>query len=178
MSKTKDTISNTLLKLLEKNAFDDITISTIIDESHISRSTFYRHFKHKEDVLTYLYYQRFDSLFFDKNTRLSYYQLASQSIQYANQHRKLLLNMIYDKNNTLIKLMYHRNMQYFSKWTDKMTVEQHDLLGIYLRGTFITSISWFRNNNIKSDKEMIYIFKQAMPESLQTIFNEKNMRIL
>ena len=53
-----------------------------------------------------------------------------------------------------------------------MTLEQKNLLYIYLRGTFLTSMIWFKEGIFKSSNEMLYLFKKAMPESLIHIFNE------
>lgn len=44
-------ICETMLKLLSKMPFDDITITLLCQEAHLVRRTFYRNFETKEDVL-------------------------------------------------------------------------------------------------------------------------------
>ena len=46
-------IYEALLKLLKSNSFDNITVSSICEESNISRATFYRNFDILEDVLSW-----------------------------------------------------------------------------------------------------------------------------
>lgn len=49
--KTIALLVSTLAKLIQKEDYADITISELIEESGVSRSTFYSHFKKKDDVL-------------------------------------------------------------------------------------------------------------------------------
>ena len=51
LSQTHEWIMSALLSLMKKKNYRDITIVDIVSEAHIGRRTFYRYFKHKEDVL-------------------------------------------------------------------------------------------------------------------------------
>ena len=42
-----------LLRLMQRNSFEEITISEIAAEADVGRATFYRHFKTKDDLLVY-----------------------------------------------------------------------------------------------------------------------------
>lgn len=46
-----DRIYEATLKLMKQHSYDDISISDIIRESNVSRSTFYVYFKKKDDIL-------------------------------------------------------------------------------------------------------------------------------
>lgn len=48
---TKEFVYEALVELLKKNDYADITISMIIKKSGIGRTTFYRHFYSKDDIL-------------------------------------------------------------------------------------------------------------------------------
>lgn len=50
---TKARIAAGFEKLLETRSFEEITTKNIVDESGVSKATFYRHFKDKYDVLGY-----------------------------------------------------------------------------------------------------------------------------
>lgn len=50
--KTKEKIYGGLSSLMEEKGFENITIEDILKKSEVSRSTFYAHFKSKEDVLS------------------------------------------------------------------------------------------------------------------------------
>ena len=50
-SKAKQAVFNAMLALLKTNGFDDITVTEIIEKASISRTTFYRMFEDKYDLL-------------------------------------------------------------------------------------------------------------------------------
>ncbi len=53
-TQTKLWIINSLLELLERKDYSAITINMIVDHARLSRRTFYRHFKTKDDTMKYI----------------------------------------------------------------------------------------------------------------------------
>ena len=53
IDRTKAAILESFNKLIQKKSFDSITIKMIIDEADVSRTTFYRYFRDKYDVMNY-----------------------------------------------------------------------------------------------------------------------------
>ena len=49
--KTKENIKKSMLHLLKKYAFKDITMSMLVDECRINKTTFYRHYSDKYDLI-------------------------------------------------------------------------------------------------------------------------------
>ena len=49
--RTKRRLSNALVELIKEKRFDDITVQNVIDRADVGRSTFYTHFRDKEDLL-------------------------------------------------------------------------------------------------------------------------------
>ncbi len=49
--KAEEAILQAFFTLLEDFSFDQITVSQIIDTANINRSTFYRHYQDKYDIL-------------------------------------------------------------------------------------------------------------------------------
>jgi len=58
---TKNRILQAFNKLIIHNEFNEITVEMILAESKVSKSTFYRYFKDKYDVMNYNYKIRLDS---------------------------------------------------------------------------------------------------------------------
>jgi len=59
---TKAIIADTMFNLLKTISFDKINVQMILDESLVSRSTFYRYFKDKYDVMNWCYQSYVDTL--------------------------------------------------------------------------------------------------------------------
>ena len=53
IKKTKDSIAEALVSLIEHNDYSEITIQEIAAICNISRRTVYRHFKTKDEILSY-----------------------------------------------------------------------------------------------------------------------------
>jgi AcrR family transcriptional regulator len=51
VERTRKAAQNALVALILERHYDDITVQDIIDRANIGRSTFYMHFRDKEDVL-------------------------------------------------------------------------------------------------------------------------------
>jgi len=49
-SRTRRSLSEALVELIKEKRFDDITVQNVIDRADIGRSTFYSHFRDKEDL--------------------------------------------------------------------------------------------------------------------------------
>lgn len=51
--RTKDMLRGALLALIKEKGYERITVQEIIDRADVGRSTFYAHFRDKEDLLVY-----------------------------------------------------------------------------------------------------------------------------
>lgn len=51
--RTKDLLRSALLSLIKEKGYERITVQEIIDRADVGRSTFYAHFRDKEDLLVY-----------------------------------------------------------------------------------------------------------------------------
>jgi AcrR family transcriptional regulator len=49
--RTRDKLGDALIALLQEKPFDDITVQDVLDRAGVGRSTFYAHFKDKDDLL-------------------------------------------------------------------------------------------------------------------------------
>lgn len=60
--RTKESIKNALYELAEKKSFNEISVTDITKKAEINRSTFYLHYKDKEELLQTLCDETFDKL--------------------------------------------------------------------------------------------------------------------
>lgn len=80
--KTKKALSSSLLQLLEQQLFQTITVNLICDNALVHRTTFYKHFYDKYDLLEYLFNQLTKDYFArDISVRLNHpFQTISDTI--------------------------------------------------------------------------------------------------
>jgi AcrR family transcriptional regulator len=50
VARTRDRLGDALVELLLEKPFDDITVQEVLDRAQVSRSTFYEHFRDKNDL--------------------------------------------------------------------------------------------------------------------------------
>jgi len=49
--RTRDRLGDALIALIQEKSFDDITVQEVLDRAGVSRSTFYAHYRDKQDLL-------------------------------------------------------------------------------------------------------------------------------
>lgn len=100
--KTKKALSSSLLQLLEQQLFQTITVNQICDNALVHRTTFYKHFYDKYDLLEYLFNQLTKDYFArDISDRLNHpFQTMSDTInnkedlRESQNSKKKTLNLI------------------------------------------------------------------------------------
>jgi len=60
--RTRAVLAAAFSELLKKKTYNEIRVSEIIGKANIGRSTFYRNFQSKADLLVFMHEERFDSL--------------------------------------------------------------------------------------------------------------------
>jgi AcrR family transcriptional regulator len=48
--RTRDTLGDALIELMQEKAFDEITVQEVLDRAGVGRSTFYAHYRDKDDL--------------------------------------------------------------------------------------------------------------------------------
>lgn len=99
----EDKIANTLIKLMREKDYKKIKISELVDESGVSRVTFYRHFNSKDDVL----YKHLESLSSNYSENINqYYQ--------AKEFHKIIdfIFIAFKENMDLIKQLRDAKLEY------------------------------------------------------------------
>lgn len=93
----KSLISDTFTRMLEKEDLDKISVTKLIGECHISRQTFYYHFKDIMDVLEWSF-------------RRATQELAQKSLNTENRIESLTEYVTFVRNNRkkLDRLLYSR----------------------------------------------------------------------
>ena len=90
-------ITEALLKLMNKDPYDEISVKQIILEAKLARKTFYRNFESKDDVLLSLVRSALDEYFGVINE--GNVDVLTEIFDFASRNKKMLL--VLDRNDML-----------------------------------------------------------------------------
>ena len=171
---TKQLIANSLNNLLKTQSFSSITVMDIVKSCDISRTTFYKYFKDKYELSSWMYIQdiddylsQFDNLYAFQDQMLHCFEYLRKKESYLNKILK------YDGQNSLSDFIYRyvydvTYKRMCSTLNVKVLDEDRDtLLKIYLWGALRYFYEWIGGGMRKSPQEMAGIMIDAIPVKLQ-----------
>lgn len=167
---TKQRIFNAFDELLSEIPFDKITVQMIIERSGVSKSTFYRHFKDKYEVLNFNSLALGEHLIEQRICRdwheflLKMFQaIAKDSKYYRRAFRTSGQNahygFLYNYSFSIVEKCYLHKMQ-----KAELTTQEYFLFSHYCYGCVGILQDWLNRPDSLTPEEMADIFFNAMPE--------------
>lgn len=170
--KTKETLSRSLIELLQRKPLDMITVKELTTKAKVGRTAFYNHFKNLDDILKYVYRNAHKEIFQDK------YQ--NQYYQYSDEY---LIDMIefFDKNSDLLSALYKWNLidiitkyntdivlGYVKDYEDEV-IKNHPYYFICYSGVMIFNICilWLSEGKKESKEELFGLLKYFSNKDVQ-----------
>lgn len=165
--KSRDAIFNAFSTLLEKKAFNNITVQEIIDEANVGRSTFYAHFDTKDELLREMCTEIFEHIFSNElSSEYSHdFSGTDQGLQEELTH---LLYHLKDNRGNIVGLFNSESseifMRYFREYLTKVFLQfpEHirkdipqDFTLNHLTGSFTEAVRWWIKNGMKNAPEII-----------------------
>lgn len=138
----KSYIADSLLLLMEKREFQDITVGEIVEKAGVNRSTYYRHFSKKEDVILYFLDELSASFVaWEALQTLSFEEHLTKLYEHYAAHKTQMLTIY---KSGLSSLFLEVLRKYLGGWehTDKQPSEQY-AIAFHLGGTFNQFMLWF-----------------------------------
>ena len=161
----KSYIADALLILMEKKRYTDITISEIVEKAGVNRSTYYRHFEKKEDVIKF-FLDRIskDILEWDQATESNFEEHLLNVYKHYYKHKKQMM-AIY--NNRLSTLFLDILKKYLGAEVhkDEQVSIQYDI-AFHIGGTFNHFMLWFSRDMADSPEEMAAYTLAVLPRHL------------
>lgn len=163
---TKKIISDSMFNLLKANSFKKITIQTILDDCKISRSTFYRYFNDKYELMNWCYQSYVDELLLmNGKERLNLiYQFLYDNHEYFEkaarvQGKNSFLDFLYNYTYNLYKNLYLKNTN-----LKLLTDESRVVLEFTCMGSVYILEQWLKNGRIESVSDMADWAFHLIPE--------------
>ena len=145
--KTKRNIEEAMVRLLEKESFDQITTVELAQESGISRSSFYTHYRDKYDMI-----ERYQQEFFHKVEYIfdkqqdDKHQAVTRSFRISHQGAPLCSpsNREWDKRNSIL-LRHKLQVLLVDSLQERyghrsLTEIERDYSSVYLTNAFLESV--------------------------------------
>ena len=171
--KTKDNIKNSMLHLLKKYEFKDITMSMLVDECRINKTTFYRHYSDKYDLIEKI-----------SKDYISLFSKARSNFENGiNEHNIDCLIQFFDDNKDELLILESKILPinifedmhtimtldlctYFKKY-----INQDDLIKLYaslISNNILTTIKWYHKNFLNFERnQIIQIVLQTVETGLK-----------
>lgn len=175
----KRLLVETLESFLEKNKIEEITINDILEASGVSRTTFYRYFKDKYDLINYIYVRKAEEL----HSRYNYFE-DSYRMTYE------MLTFFAEKKNIFKKIIAYTGQNSFTdffinNWikddTDLLkaclkvdTLSREDEYLIYYNtlGWTMTVYKWIKEDCIEDPKKIMHILDDLAPQKMLHYYRE------
>jgi AcrR family transcriptional regulator len=168
-------INEGIKQLIKEKNYEDIMISDILEVSGVSRSTFYKHFKNKDDVLREICHSIFHHVFSPNLKKETGHDFSTASIF---DYKHLITHIFYhiqEERDFISKIIVSSGsyvfLSEFKKESDELIsslVEQKiiykeniasDILKNQLQESFVSLLTYWIKNGCKEE-----------PERLSTIF--------
>ncbi|MDR3598180.1 TetR/AcrR family transcriptional regulator [Clostridium sp.] len=155
----KECIFSSLMILMEKKNFQEISITDITNKAGVSRMAYYRNYKSKEDIITNYLDELFEAYLNEITNyeKIDTYQFTYMYFVYFRRHKKLITNLIkanlsililerFDKYLHLIfeEILHNDSSEKISKY------EINYIAG----GLYKVLIQWIDNGLEESDENM------------------------
>ena len=156
--KTKEYMAYSLIDLMKTKDFETITIKEITKNAHVNRSTYYRNFKSKEDILKFQlrkiteeYINKFESVE-EKTEKNHIYTILNT----YNEHRVFFLTIQESKQLYILQQVYLDYLQdniHITSSKEELYKLYHNIGGVY---NFI--ICWIENGMDENLEELTELY--------------------
>ena len=169
--KTINAIYNAFAKTIREKDYDDITIQDLLEEASISRSTFYAHFKTKDELLLSISNHIFEHVFsktlqeekthdFSKDIIIDYRHLIEHIFYHVKDERELFEGILSNKVNALFLMEFRVQISKFVSSYFANYPMINSLIPLELRKSlaieeFIVVLEYWVQNNFQETPEEI-----------------------
>lgn len=172
VERTKDRIVNACNSLLREMPFEKITVSLIIKRSGVSKTTFYRYFLDKYDVMNYNYKRNLDGWIVSRrcgNWRELYYCIFDSSIKDKKREKNAYAVV---GTNSYSKFLHDYSYHTIESMTvacrgTPLTREEQLNLSLFCYGGIAVNVDWLNGKLDYTVDEMTDLIFMAMPETMR-----------
>lgn len=155
-------IADSLLILMKNKNFQSITIGEIVEKAGVNRSTYYRHFYKKEDIILYfLDNLAKTSLEREKAQKLDLERHFIEMYEHYYRHKEQMLTIYKSGLSSLLLDVLKKHLGEDEHKTKQVSV-QYDI-AFYIGGIFNQFLLWFSRDMIDSPETMAKYTLSMLP---------------
>lgn len=165
-----------LVDAMQNTSIDQLTISEITKKAHVSRSSFYRRYKDKYDLLNQSYERILERTLFTVHSGSSWRDAIYKIYKVIQENRRFFYHAFRSEDqNSLKKYIFNRTMRLECEVlrqqeinTDEKEI-QYRLRG-YVAGGLELTVRWVEEGADFPLDELVDILVEMVPESLKKYF--------
>ena len=184
MNRTVRDFQNAMVSLLEKVPFSKMTVDQICKEALLHRSSFYRYFRDKYDLLEQTMEVRLGQMIDEQGSEQA---IVSTLIHYVNTHKAIFHNLAGSKNYTCLHgeflrilsdiLLRRRDSDSHDAIMQALRNSDHpEMLAYLISGGIIGSFYWWREHNYDSSEEEMIDFSLDLMKNMEMVEKFKKKR--
>lgn len=165
---SQNCIVDSLIILMDKNNFENITMDDISQKSGVSRRTIYRYFKNKHEILNKYIEGLLDEYLKYINNSMDEKNIVESSFEFAQLHyaffkvaykNNLLINVVELLENAVSKILAKSKTNYFNSLSPE---KLKNYTSFVAGGIWGVMRNWIQNNGRQSPKELYLNYKQIV----------------
>lgn len=182
---TQKLLTDALSVLMIHKPFDELSVVDICEEAQVHRTTFYKHFDDKQNLLEKLFDTMQETLdtrcrnIIVNNLHHYYVQISSELLSYISQNFNFFMHGVFSEGNESVQLIFHKTMvvwlqRHFETFCNENKLRFSlpvTVIAEYATGSLISlTIWWLRNNMFVSINEVIsYVDALSANSILQNV---------
>lgn len=171
---TKNLLYQSFIKLTETKSIEEITIQNILDDCNIARSTFYRYFRDKYELMSSYCFDQI-ALFQEhyKVTNTNAYDMQSKvlldSVQFIYNNQKYFSCITkYSGQNSLLEAFISHGKSYYRNLLDaSISQELCSAIDYHSYGESNLIVDWIEHGYHMKPEEFCVLLQSFMPKILE-----------
>jgi AcrR family transcriptional regulator len=164
----KDYISESLMLLMQKKSFADITIGEITDKAGVNRSSYYRNFNTKNELVKHYY----NKIIFEHIKNIE----PKKEIT-LKEHLRIMFSHFYQYKKELL-LIYKNNLSFlilealnetFTAIAEKYSFEERFRIYYHTGGIYNIFLLWFADDMWESPERMTELSVRILPKDFRPL---------
>lgn len=171
----KKLLFETGYELIKNYGIENLSVKDICTRSELSRTTFYRYFKDKNDLVNYIFDELVRKVIFSEEYKNNFYQQTLIALEIISNNKKFFKKAFnYHGQNSFIEYYFEDIKNYFEERFElfyNKRLSEKDQLEILYNASGIVSIvrNWINNNSEIKPTDLTNIIVDCLSSKLKKI---------